>query len=531
MKVVTSAQMREVDRLSTQKYGIPSLQLMENAGAGVVGYLENNFGGLDRREIVVVCGKGNNGGDGFVVARLLRERGARPVAILCAGPEEMSGDAAVNRDRYRRAGGEITFARNLNDWKEAGKLLSRAEIILDALLGTGLRGVVEGWLAEVIDDINSRRRFARIVAVDIPSGLPSDSGEVAGPAVDADVTVTFTAPKTGQLLYPASQEVGQLVVVPIGSPRALVEECSDSQIRWLEPAEIASLDLRRRADANKGNFGHALIVAGSVGKTGAAIMSGWAALRAGAGLATVATPEPCLPVVAGQTPELMTEPLAATHAGTLSARALDHDYFAKILQGKSILAVGPGITTQTETQEFVLRLVRENSTPMVLDADGLNAFVGHRSELAQHKCSEIVLTPHPGEMARLIDSTPAEVQKQRITVAQKAAAEFNATVVLKGHQTVIARPEGSVWINPTGNPGMAKGGTGDVLTGMLAGILAQHGRTNWTEAVCFGVYLHGLAGDLAAREQGEIPLMATDVIRAIPRAYATFLAELEHARS
>ncbi len=531
MKVLTAAQMREVDRLSTQRFGIPSLQLMENAGAGVVRYLENNFTGLDRREIAVVCGKGNNGGDGFVVARLLRERGARPVAILCAGPDEMTGDALVNRDLYRRAGGEITFARNLNDWTDAKKHLARSTIILDALLGTGLRGAVEGWLGEVINDINARQGLARIVAVDIPSGLAADTGELAGPAVSADVTVTFTAPKIGQLLYPASQKVGRLVVVSIGSPRALIDECSDSQIRWLEPAEVSSLEFHRRADANKGNFGHALIVAGSVGKTGAAVMSGWAALRAGAGLATVATPEPCLPIVAGQVPELMTEPLAATHAGTISASALDHDYFAKLLQGKTVLAMGPGVSTQAETQEFVHRLIQDTPAPTVLDADGINAFVGRRAELAKHKCAELVLTPHPGEMARLIDSTPAEVQKQRIEIAQTAAAGFKATVVLKGHQTVIARTDGLTWINSTGNPGMAKGGTGDVLTGMLAGILAQHGRTNWTEAVCLAVYLHGLAGDLAAREIGEIPLMATDVIHGIPRAYANLLAELEHART
>ncbi|HXW17727.1 MAG TPA: NAD(P)H-hydrate dehydratase, partial [Candidatus Acidoferrales bacterium] len=317
----------------------------------------------------------------------------------------------------------------------------------------------------------------------------------------------------------------------IGSPRALIDECSDSQIRWLEPAEVSNLEFHRRPDANKGNFGHALIVAGSIGKTGAAVMSGWAALRAGAGLATVATPEPCLPIVAAQIPEIMTEPLAATHAGTISATALDHDYFAKLLHGKTVLAMGPGISTQAETQEFVHRVVRDTPAPTVLDADGINAFAGHRAELAKHRCSELVLTPHPGEMARLIDSTPADVQKQRIEIAQTAAAGFKATVVLKGHQTVIARPDGSTWINSTGNPGMAKGGTGDVLTGMLAGILAQHGRTNWTEAVCLAVYLHGLAGDLAAREIGEIPLMATDVIRGIPRAYENLLAELQHART
>ncbi|MGA8266783.1 MAG: NAD(P)H-hydrate dehydratase, partial [Candidatus Acidiferrales bacterium] len=529
MKVLTAAQMREVDRLSAERYSISGLQLMENAAAGVVDYLEKNSANLDHLAIVVVCGKGNNGGDGFAIARLLRARGGRPVAILCAGPEEVRGDAGVNLDRYRRAGGEIAFARAPGDWPDAKKILLRADIVLDALFGTGLRGSVEGWLGGVIDDINSRRDVARIVAVDIPSGLSADVGEVAGPAVDAHVTITFTAPKIGQLLHPASQKVGRLVVVPIGSPRALVEECSDSKVRWLEPGEISEIDLNRRADVNKGDFGHALVVAGSVGKTGAAVMAGWAALRSGAGLVTVATPEPCLPIVSGQVPEMMTEPLAATDFGSISASSLENNRFAGLLRGKAIAAIGPGLSTGADTQQFIRAVVRENPIPTVLDADGLNALAGHRAELAAHKCESLVITPHPGEMARLIASSVADVQRCRIDVAKAAATEFKATVVLKGHETVIASPEGDVWVNSTGNPGMAKGGTGDVLTGMLAGILAQHGRQNRTSAVCLAVYLHGLAGDLAAREIGEIPLMATDLIRAIPRAYSHILAELAHA--
>ena len=523
--------MREVDRLSTERYGISGLQLMENAGAAVVDYLAQNFSNLDRQSVVIICGKGNNGGDGFVVARLLRARGVQPKAILCAGPEEVRGDASVNLDRYRRAGGEITFARAAGDWQEARKNLGRADIVVDAVLGTGLRGPVEGWLGGVIEDINSCRDAARVVAVDIPSGLSADSGDVAGPAVDAHVTITFTAPKIGQLLHPASEKVGRLAVVSIGSPRALIEQCSDSQVRWLEAGEISGIELQRRADANKGNFGHALIVAGSVGKTGAAVMSGWAALRAGAGLVTVGTPQPCLPVVASQVPELMTEPLSATDAGTISSRALESSWFSELLKNKSVLAIGPGLSTNNDTQGFIRSVIQSAPIPTVLDADGLNAFAEHRVELHEHECASLVLTPHPGEMARLIGTTAADIQRRRISVALEAASEFNATVVLKGHETVIAAPDGAVWINSTGNPGMAKGGTGDVLTGILAGILAQRGRENWASSVCLAVYLHGLAGDLAARETGEIALMATDVIRAIPEAYSDFLSESAHARA
>ena len=528
MKVLTAAQMREVDRLSTERFGIPGLQLMENAGNRVVEFLEQNFREPRRSCVFVVSGKGNNGGDGLVVARLLQERGVRPVAVLCGDPNEVRGDASANLDRYRRSGGELILATNASEWAPMKTRLAQADIIVDALLGTGLRGPVEGWLADVVADLNAVGKKSRIIAVDIPSGLSADSGEVAGPAVDAEATVTFTAPKIGELLYPASSRVGHLEVVSIGSPRALIDECSDSNLRWLEPAEFLGLRFRRKADANKGNFGHALVTAGSVGKSGAAVMAGWAALRAGAGLVTVAAPDDCVPVIGAHTPEMMTEPLASTEAGTLGLRSLEYNVFTNILRGKSILAMGPGLTTYAETQQFVRNVVRDSGIPLVLDADGLNAFAGRSAELAGHSAPEMVITPHPGEMARLLGTSISQVQANRLEVARKGAVDWKTAVVLKGHQTVIASPDGRAWINSTGNPGMAKAGSGDVLTGMLAGILAQHGSSNWYDGICLAVYLHGLAGDIAAREIGEISMMATDLISAIPRAYAHLLAELDH---
>jgi hydroxyethylthiazole kinase-like uncharacterized protein yjeF len=530
MKVLTAAQMREVDRLSTERYAIPSAQLMENAGARFVQILLSQVANIERRRIAIVCGKGNNGGDGFVIARLLAELSRKSTVIFCGAPADIRGDAELNYRRFNKLAGQCIVARDANEWAEAKKSIASADIIIDALLGTGMHGAVEGWLAAVIEDLNRLGEKARIFAVDIPSGLSADTGEVAGAAIKADVTITFTAPKIGMLGHPASENVGRLIVGAIGSPATLVEESSDSRVRWLEPSEFAGISLHRKANSNKGNFGHALIAAGSVGKTGAAVMAGMAALKSGAGLATVATPDICVPVISSFLPELMTAPLPATPAGTLGTRGLEHSAFGDLLRGKDVLAIGPGLTTQTETQEFVRSVVAENSTPLVLDADGLNAFDGKSGELAKHRAEQIVLTPHPGEMARLLNSSVQEIQRDRIAVAQKAAVDLKATIVLKGFETVIAVPDGSTWINSTGNPGMAKAGSGDVLTGMQAGILAQHGKEAWSKAVCLGVYLHGLAADIAAEESGEISLMATDIIRAIPKAYAKLIAELDDAR-
>ncbi|MGH9864140.1 MAG: NAD(P)H-hydrate dehydratase [Candidatus Acidiferrales bacterium] len=520
MKILTTAEMREADRLTTERYGIASLSLMENAGASIARFLAAHFSPLERRRVIVLCGKGNNGGDGFVVARKLRELGAQPIVFLFADPAELLGDAAENLRRLRAASVEAKFVRDATAWGNSRIALAGAAVIVDALLGTGLRGPVEGLLAQVIKDVNGHDHRICVVSVDIPSGLSGDTGEVAGPAIVADYTITFTAPKAGMISAAARAWVGRLTVADIGSPRALIEEVSQNNVRWLEPWEFRNLPTGRKADSNKGLYGHALIVAGSTGKAGAAVLAARGALRAGAGLVTVATPESVLGTVAGFAPEIMTEPLQATPAGTIARDVFDSGGFAKILGGKSVLALGPGLTTHDETQRFVRSIIASRpQIPVILDADGLNAFAGRADEL--HGSREMLaVTPHPGEMARLIDGTVNDVQSRRLEVARKAANDWQAFVILKGYQTILAAPNGTAWINSTGNPGMSTGGTGDVLTGMLAGLTAQFGAQSWPLTLARGVYLHGLAGDLAAEEFGEAPLIASDIIRSIPAAYA-----------
>jgi ADP-dependent NAD(P)H-hydrate dehydratase / NAD(P)H-hydrate epimerase len=517
--------MKEVDRLTTERYRVPSLALMENAGKSVAEFIQSRFADLARRPVIVLCGKGNNGGDGFVVARHLRKMGAKVEVHFVGNPREVKGDAATNLSRWKKANGKVYTEPSASKGPSSAIAQVDGQIVVDALLGTGARGAVEGPLADMIAAVNGRKPGCTVVSVDIPSGLHADTGEVQGEAVVADYTVTFTAPKPGIFLGAGARYVGELIVSNIGSPSELPEETGTGSLRWSEPTEFARFALPRKAEGYKGDYGHALVIAGSVGKSGAAVLASWAALRAGAGLVTVATPEPVLPIVAAHTPEIMTEPLAATRAGSVSACCLEGDLLSKLLKGKRALAIGPGLSTENETQEFVRSVVRSRSTvPIVLDADGLNAFAGRASELKDPK-GLLALTPHPGEMARLAGCTTADVQKRRVELALKSAADWNACVILKGHHTVTAAPDGRAWINSTGNPGMGTAGTGDVLTGILVGLTAQYGAESWPEMLAFGVYLHGLAGDIAYRESGEAPLMASDLIRALPRAYRQFYSE------
>jgi NAD(P)H-hydrate epimerase len=529
MKILTAAEMREVDRLTTDRYGIPSLTLMENAGRSVAEFIRSRFPYLERRRIVVLCGKGNNGGDGFVAARHLRETGATPVVYLFAAPEELHGDASTNLKRWQQSSGELHVIRSAGEWETAkNTILSSADFFVDALLGTGIRGPVEGLLATVIRAISQHDLRRQVIAIDIPSGLPSDTAELPEVVVFADYTVSLTAPKVGMVLGDATRAVGQLAIREIGSPRELLEQVGKGQLRWSEPGEFTNFARPRQPEGHKGDYGHALIVAGSVGKTGAAVLASWAALRVGAGLVTVATPEPALPIIASHTPEVMTEPLVPTPAGTISLRSLENGSFDSLVRGKRALGIGPGLTINNETQQFVRRIVAQRAAPIILDADGLNAFDAHTPEL-KSASGLLGLTPHPGEMARLLGCGIKDIQANRVEIASKAAADWNACVVLKGHQTVIASPTGEAFINSTGNPGMGTGGTGDVLTGMLAGLVAQYGHglnySGYAQLLAFGVYLHGLAGDIAYQEHARAPLMASDLIYAIPPAYQRFYSD------
>jgi hydroxyethylthiazole kinase-like uncharacterized protein yjeF len=524
MKALTAAQMREADRLTTERYGISGLQLMENAGAAIAEVLREKFSDLPGRKIVVLCGKGNNGGDGMVVARLLAGMGAAPRVYLFANPGSVEGDAAVNLKRWQQSLGELYVVTSPAEWESARVVLGEVDLIVDALLGTGLRGPVEGLLGEVIGDVNAAQQQSRgrkiVAAVDMPSGLASDMEDFGGRVINADFTVTLTAPKLGQLVLPHSSCCGQLIVRGIGTPPELLEADPHLKIHWIEPSEFRALPLRRAPDSNKGTYGHALIIAGSVGKSGAAILAARGALRSGAGLVTAATPQDAQPVVASGLPEMMTVPLASTDAGTASLRNLDYGKFAQMVSGKTVLAVGPGLSTHSETQQFVRQIVSKTELPIILDADGLNAYAGMADSLNERQSAAIALTPHPGEMARLLGASAKEVQARRLDVALEAAGRWRAHVILKGFHTILATPSGYAYINTTGNAGMATGGTGDVLTGILAGLTAQFGTEDWARVLSLGVYLHGLAGDIAASRVGEAPLIASDVIDALPEAYA-----------
>ena len=497
MKILTAAEMREVDRL-TIEHGIPGLVLMENAAHRVVEAMAARFSPLAAQRIVVLCGKGNNGGDGMAVARQLFTRfsPARLDVVLLADPAEMKGDASANYRMLEFCGCKIG--------REIPAAARTATLVVDALLGTGIAGAATGNMLEGIREINGGFALARVVAVDIPSGMPSDSGDPVGECARADLTVTFTAPKVAHALAPNCYHIGELVVGAIGSPDALYEGV---RLWLLEPAMFRALLAPRPPEGHKGTFGHVLVVAGSRGKTGAAAMSGLGAMRAGAGLVTVASAESAIPVIAGYAPELMTEPLAETLRGSIALNAR----LGEAAEGKTVIAMGPGLGRHQEIEVLVRTALDSFPQPMVLDADAL------AGENFGPAGAIRVLTPHPGEMARLTGKSTAEIQKDRVGAARNFAQKHQVTLVLKGDRTVIAFADGRTWINPTGTPALGKGGSGDVLTGMISGFLAQFPRQP-DEAVGGAVYLHGLAAQMAAREIGEKCLLATELLRYLGKA-------------
>ncbi len=525
MRILTASQMQRIDRLTTERFGVPSLTLMENAGRSVVEFLAHRFSPLEGQRIVILCGRGNNGGDGFVVARLLRDRGLEPRVLLVADPQKVQGDAARNLERLANSGAPEAV-QSPEAWQRLKPSLEGTTLVVDALLGTGLTKPLEGLLLEVVRDVNAELASAEVVAVDLPSGISADSGELIGEHVRAGFSVTFTAPKIAHVFPPACECVGEWVVNQIGTPPEALENDSELYLNLACREDFVWLVQPRKPDAHKGSYGHVLILAGSVGKTGAAALGATAALRAGAGLVTVATAERALPVVASMGMEYMTEPLPQTEAGTISLRALDYGRLDKLLEGKSVLAIGPGMGTVPETAELIRTLINRRKLPVVLDADGLNAFAGAMDKFQTGEdLAEVVLTPHPGEMSRLAGLATAEIQADRVETAREFARKYKVNLVLKGFRTLTASPDGRVWVNPTGNPGMATGGTGDVLTGMMAGLVAQYSNRPISEVAAAAVYLHGLAGDLAAREMGQASLIAGDLIRALPKAYRAVAEE------
>jgi NAD(P)H-hydrate epimerase len=509
MKITTAAEMREIDRATTERFGVPSLTLMENAGSAIAQFILEQYSQANR--IAVVCGKGNNGGDGFVVARKLHRAGRVVEVLLLAAPSDLRGDALAMFERLPLQPIIVQTPQELRN--ESARSLANSDLIVDAILGTGFQPPVKGLYGDAIVAMN--RSGKSVIAVDIPSGADSDAmTEQSGEGISrADAIVTFTAPRPAHVFGNLTR--GPILVAPIGSPPEAI--VSKLNLEVTTPRDFASLLAPRPRDCNKGMFGHALIVGGSLGKSGAAAMAGMAALRAGCGLSTVAIPGSVLASVAAFAAELMTEPLPETDTGGIAMGAIESGRLEQLIKPADVVAIGPGIGRNSETVEFVREAVRETKVPLVVDADGLNAFQGH-TDLLDGGERPLVLTPHPGEMSRLSGISIKDIQANRLDVARRLAREHHLILVLKGNRTVIALPDGTAWINPTGNPGMATGGTGDILTGMTAGIIGQM-QNDVSRAAIAAVYMHGLAGDIAAERMGEHSLVATDLLTALPEAF------------
>jgi ADP-dependent NAD(P)H-hydrate dehydratase / NAD(P)H-hydrate epimerase len=509
LPVFTAEEMRRLDRRAITELGLPGAVLMENAGraAGRTILAAAPALGVGRgARVAVVCGKGGNAGDGFVVARWLKTRGVRPAVWLAWPPDGIAGDAALKLAALRRSGLRAT---PVQDPARLVDELRGVDLVIDALLGTGARGTPEGSIARMIEAINAAGR--PIVALDVPSGLPADGGPPPGPAIRAALTVTFAGLKRGLVTGPGLDFAGRVEVVDIGIPLAEVSRGVTTFL--LEAGDVARHLPPRPRTAHKGTLGHLLILAGSLGKTGAAALSAGGALRSGVGLVTVATAVSQQPVLAGLVVEAMTAALPETAARSVAFKAADA--IADLAANRDAVAIGPGLGLDADTQALVREVVRMLDRPLVVDADGLTALAGHL-ELLDVAPAARCLTPHPGEMARLLGTTVAEVERDRVGVARRLATEHRVCVVLKGGGTVIATPTGEVYISPTGNPGMASGGTGDVLTGMIGAFLAR--GLPPAAALQTAVYLHGRAGDLAAARLGQEALIASDVIAALPEA-------------
>ena len=535
MQVLSAAEMQACDRATTERFGIPSIQLMRAASSAVAAFTRRQF--PRARRVTVLCGKGNNGGDGMMTARLLADAGLEVTTLFLGAPENLTGDAAVAWSELNNPKrGQVHVVTNAKALAVHGDALN-TDLIVDAVLGTGFKPPLKGLALEALEWLRAGHALttaptltpapapilAPVLSIDLPSGWPADetSATVAGPVFPADAVITFTAPKPAHLFGQLTRRWDQPVVVaPIGSPQAAI--VSALKLDWAG-SSLALAQASRAAAANKGNFGHVLVVGGTFGsaggKAGAPAMASLFAMRSGAGLVTAAVPAPALVVVASFAPELMTLPLAVTGTGQIAARNIEKKRLAALMEGKTVLAIGPGLGQGAETAKFLTGLLSATKIPTVIDADALNILAAKPALLKKlAKGRTLVLTPHPGEMARLAGITIAKVQANRLETARNFAERMAVTLVLKGARTLIAHPDGRVAINTSGNPGMAKGGSGDVLTGLIAGLLAQFPHDP-AQAVQAAVYLHGLAADFAVREGDEHTLLATDSLRQLARAF------------
>ncbi len=508
MIILTAQEMQQADRQAVEHYGVPSICLMENAASAITEVALHRHPQAQR--MAVLCGKGNNGGDGFAAARMLHNRGIAVEVLYFGSLKEARGDARTNLEICRKMGIPLSTIRTPRQLEAASPVLAEADLVVDALFGTGLARPLEGLWAAVIELVNALP--VPVLAVDVPSGIGGDRGAVEGPAMRAAATVTFGALKPFHVLPPASEFCGEVVVADIGIPMEVLEGLSTLRLATAEELRLFLPD--RPRDAHKGAFGHTVCVCGSMEKPGAASMACLGALRAGAGLVTAASVPEVLARVAGHAYEAMGLALDATPARTIARGALPR--LLAFLQDKDALVAGPGLSTLPDTDAFIRDLVLSTALPLVLDADGLNAFVGQTHQLAKRE-APTVLTPHPGELARLLETSVEEVQADRIRAARRAAELTGATVVLKGRLTLTALPGSTTWINPTGNAGMATGGMGDLLSGMIGSFLGQGLPPE--QAAPLAVFLHGLAGDLAAKATGLPALLPRDLVDFLPDAF------------
>ena len=519
MHILSAAEMQACDRVTTERYGIPSIELMRAASGAVAAFAREQF--PPARRVSVLCGRGNNGGDGMMAARLMVEAGLEVTTLLLCAPDELKGDAATAwRELTSPAHGLVHVVETAEELAQHNSALE-ADLIVDAVVGTGFKPPLKGLALAALEWVKASK--APILAVDLPSGWPADetSATVAGPVFPADAVITFTAPKPAHVFGQLTRHWSQpIVVAPIGSPEEAI--VSALNLEWAGSA-LALAQTPRAAAANKGNFGHVLVVGGMLGtaggKSGAPALAALGALRAGAGLVTAAVPSPALPLVAMIAPELMTWPLVATPSGCIAAENLAPKTVAALIAGKTVLAIGPGMGQSAETAKFVTGLLAATTIPAVIDADALNILAAEPELLSKLSIRRtLVLTPHPGEMARLAGISISEVQANRLAVARSFAQRYGVTVVLKGWRTLIAQPDGRVAVNTSGNPGMAKGGSGDLLTGLIAGLMAQY-PDEPARAVEAAVYLHGFAADLAVRCDDEHTLLVTDTVSHLAQTF------------
>ncbi|MGA2726531.1 MAG: NAD(P)H-hydrate dehydratase [Terracidiphilus sp.] len=519
MRVLSAAEMQACDRATTERFGVPSLKLMRAASAAVAGFARQQFPKTQR--VTVLCGRGNNGGDGMMTARMLATAGMKVTTILLGTPEGMAGDAtAAWRELASPAHGLIHVVKTADELPQYKSALD-TDLIVDAVVGTGFTPPLKGMALAALEWIKGNA--APVLAIDLPSGWPADetSATVEGPVYAADAVITFTAPKPAHVFGQLTRRWDQpIVVAPIGSPDAAI--VSELKLTWAGSAH-ALTERPRAADSNKGKFGHVLVIGGSLGKSGAPAMTSLTAMRAGAGLVTAAVPAPVLAPVSVIAPELMTSPLPANAAGHVAAKGITPELFESLTSGKTVIAIGPGLGQGPGVVKLLTSVFAETKIPAVIDADALNVLSANPQLTAKmahlgKAGRTLVLTPHPGEMARLVGKSVAEIQANRLKVARDFAEKNGVTLVLKGWRTLIAHPDGAVAVNTTGNPGMAKGGSGDMLTGLIAGMLAQY-QNETARAVEAAVYLHGLAADLAVIETDEHTLLATDSLREFSRAF------------